>query len=103
MDQQQATVFLTCTSEAQQFDVFSRALEVFKERSHVRGDLWAKFDIKDAQTHIASKLARITAAVERYQRGDAGKQAIEDAISDDAIDIINYAAFIVRHNEKIYP
>lgn len=103
MESQEATVYLATTSEAQQFDVLVRGFEIFRERSQSRGDLWKDFHIQDATHHIASKLARITAAVQRADQGILGQQEFEQITADDALDIINYAAFIVRHAEKIYP
>lgn len=103
MEAQEATVFLTTESERQQFDVMVRAFEIFRDRSRVRGDLWKDFHVKDAQHHIASKMARITKAEERLQSGDLGRIEYEDEVVDDALDIINYATFIVRHVEKLYP
>ncbi len=103
MESQEATVYLATTSEGQQFDVLVRAFEIFRERSHVRGDLWKDFHVKDAQHHISSKQARISKAIERADSGVLGLTEFEIEVVDDALDIINYAAFIVRHVEKLYP
>lgn len=103
MDNQEITAYVATESERQQFDVLYRAFEVFRDRNNVRGDLWKDFDIGDPLHHMAGKLARIRKAMERLDSGAIGKQVFEDEVADDALDVINYAAFIVRHVEKIYP
>lgn len=98
-------------SMLQQVEVIAEALDIYQERSKVRGETWAEFDHHDCIHHMSSKLARLKnaaqllaalpvrddlgpgAEVERVERVDA----LVSAMEDDALDMINYAAFLVRH------
>jgi hypothetical protein len=101
------TVPVDTESELQQFDVFVRSFEIFKERSVVRGDLWAKFEAKDAFRNMESKMARIGHAGKELEEigfdSDEKLKPIEEALVDDALDVINYAAFLIRHIEGNKP
>jgi hypothetical protein len=103
MDPFEATVYLHTDSERQQFDCLVRAFEIFRERSKMRGDLWTQFTETDATFHIGSKLARLNQALRLIEEGKRGKQELEESLVDDALDIVNYAVFLVRHVEKLYP
>lgn len=70
----------------QQFAVFMKAMRIYVEREGVRGSLWAQFDEHDAFHHMRSKLARIEHSIMNHK-----------ATIDDALDLMNYTAFLIRH------
>src|SRR4051812_42477828 len=92
----------------QQLEVLASALDIYEERSRVRGETWAEFDHHDCIHHLSSKLARLKNAAQLLagraaaaSRGDEVDETVTDellsAMEDDALDVINYAAFLVRH------
>lgn len=92
----------------QQLEVMAAALDIYQERSRVRGETWAEFDHHDCIHHLNSKLARLRNAAQLLagrsaaaERGDEVDEDVTDellsAMEDDALDVINYAVFLVRH------
>jgi len=95
-------------SRKQQEEVLANALEIFVRRSSVRGDLWAKYDEKDALAHIEDKAARLRAGMMiKDARAELGESLDIDelhaALIDDALDLCNYAVFFVRHLRGLKP
>jgi hypothetical protein len=87
-------------SEVQQAKVFDKALKIFHERNATRGDLWARFDEHDAFHHMRSKVARVGAMLDvkaNYDNDPERTFTGVDELIDDAIDLINYTAFLIRH------
>lgn len=91
-----------------QLEVLVSALDIYEERSRVRGETWAEFDHHDCIHHLNSKMARLRNAAQLLAgrsaaaaRGDEVDEGVTDelisAMEDDALDVINYAAFLVRH------
>lgn len=78
-------------SYAQQRAVMEESLRIFHDRSHVRGDLWARHEPLSQLRMIREKLDRIDAAMSMSL--DPTRRA---AALDDAQDIINFAAFFIR-------
>lgn len=101
------TAYIKTESERQQFDILMRVFEIFRERSEVRGDLWADFDAADALRNMESKLARIGAALKTHAAvtkvHSAKTVKLNDALVDDALDLCNYAVFLIRHIEGAKP
>lgn len=87
-------------SPSQQVAVFGRCMRIYAERSKVRGELWAEFDVHDALHNVRSKLARAKAAID----GDISQPQNMSEALDSLYDMINYAAFALRHltGEKPY-
>jgi hypothetical protein len=101
-----AEVPIQSESERQQFDVMVRAFEIFRERSIVRGDLWAKFTSLDAFQNMESKMARIQHGRQRLEEIDdlhKDHHVLLESVVDDALDLINYATFLIRHLEGSKP
>lgn len=72
-------------------DILLEAKEIYKERNAVRGNIWRDFSARTHLMHLRSKLARI-----EYAMGQDPTQAdLANAIIDDSLDLINYAAFLV--------
>lgn len=70
-----------------QFFVFMLALTVNANRERKYRGLWRKYGYKGVMTHVASKAARAQVAVDR---GTLPQDL------DDALDILNYAGFLIR-------
>jgi hypothetical protein len=88
----------------QQMEVLARSLAIYEDRTVTRGETWAdeEFGVDDSVHHIRSKVARCEHAIKRIERRlvdnpDADVDVIVDAMLDDLQDIINYAAFGIRH------
>lgn len=83
----------------QQVAVLNKVLGIYLDRSKTRGELWAEFDVHDALHHCKSKLARAQAAVGRLELGPVmdSPDTVHAEALDSLYDLINYAAFAVRH------
>lgn len=65
-----------------QLQVFSEALKTFHSRDAKYGGLWEQYPAEMHAMHCQSKLSRM--------------QVIQDEDLDDAVDLLNYAAFFIR-------
>ena len=74
----------------QQASVLGRALNIFEDRSRVRGDLWARHDAEAHLRMAEEKLARVRHNLHDLEPID------QDALVDDALDCINFCVFIIR-------
>lgn len=79
-------------AEVEQLRIFVEALGIYADRDAARGEAWREFGTEDKAHHIRSKAARISAGIGRV---NIGSIKITDLV-DEALDIINYAAFFVR-------
>lgn len=70
----------------QQLAIFDDAQLIYIKRSKERGQMWKEMGIDDAVHHLKSKAERVF--VLHHNDMDA---------EDDALDLINYAAFFLRH------
>jgi hypothetical protein len=100
----------------EQLQVFGAAADVYDDRHALRGDAWKDFPPSDLIHHLESKTARLNAMVMKLEtaEGDLNQiELLEDTetdkdkvemfiqrlrieIRDDALDLIDYAAFLVR-------
>jgi len=78
------------TTEVQQLELLLAAFEKFVDRNHHYRDLWMQGGAADSAHHIKSKTARIVWSLDRLREG-------HPLDADDALDLINYAAFFVRN------
>src|SRR4051812_25341467 len=81
--------------EVEQTAVFLRALDIYVQRSEVRGELWKEFDLRDKVHHMRNKMARIGQFIDISPEGTE----IPAEIIDEALDLINYTAFFIRQAE----
>ena len=92
-----------------QMIVFAEALEIFDQRSLTYGEAWREFGPEDKAMHIRNKHLRIEKGIsglETIRRGEeigmgAGdlefrRSTLRESVVDSALDITNYAAFLVR-------
>lgn len=89
-------------STRQQKEVLEMSLNIFIARSRNRGDLWAEFGPEDSEHHMKSKLARVGVMLPKLKaetlKGPGSPyEDIKGEVLDDLYDLINYAAFTVRH------
>jgi hypothetical protein len=76
------------SSKNAQADVFDEALRLFFERNAKYKDLWKQYEADDHALHIKSKAMRV---VQSVTTGGTPNE-----ICEDAYDLINYAAFLIR-------
>lgn len=91
---------LSPESRAQQERIFNHCLEIYEHRTAVRGELWSEFDLFDALHNCKSKLARANAAANALAATAIeapGRDLIIDEALDSLLDLINFAAFSIRH------
>lgn len=72
-----------------QKEVMEDALRIYKQRERTRGGLWKDFGPEEDAMHMRSKAARVHAII--FNPSVPNNDAL-----DDALDLINYAAFLVR-------
>ena len=77
-------------------DVLRQANDVYKAKSHVRGQLWLTMPPSDKIRELRERVNRIEAAYGRLQSSQASRNEVDEAIIEDSIDIINYAAFLIK-------
>ena len=77
----------------QQAIVLDKALLIFEERNRIRGDLWRESGPQRNIDMAKQKLARLERSLELGN----GKPIDEEAFLDDALDCINFTAFVIRH------
>jgi|1185.fasta_scaffold1748905_2 hypothetical protein len=83
--------------EGQHFEVLLDAYQMFRDKSMFRGDMWRRFPTKDKIRELRERVTRIeTAANLGQMRPDAARREIRA----DAIDIINYATFLVKQIDE---
>ena len=79
-------------TEAEQLLVLQEAFEKFQERNKKYKDLWKKGGWRDSAHHIRSKSERIV-----HLLSEPSDDSDAELFIEDAIDLINYAAFFVRN------
>lgn len=90
--------------EREHMDVLMEANRVYKNASCVRGQMWLEFPPSDKIRELRERVTRIEHAYERFEAADdcqhEDARRLQDAISEDAIDLINYAAFLVKQIKR---
>lgn len=84
----------------QQREVFDKAIEIFLERQALYQNNWARFDEGDALHHMQSKLSRLEIMIDDLHGPEdiaIGESLLKLAILDNALDLINFTAFLIRH------
>src|SRR5262245_50374956 len=84
-------------------EVLMAASKIYNEKSHVRGQMWLEWPPSDKIRELEERVMRIKAAYQGRERvyptvvGPEQPQAAYDrVIIEDCLDIINYAAFLVK-------
>jgi hypothetical protein len=76
-----------------QLSVFAMAMQIYEVREVKRGGLWKEFGPEDKLMHLRDKLRRTERIWENYQSNGDDPLLVD---VDDALDILNYAAFFIR-------
>jgi len=84
-------VVQTLDYEGEHAAVLERAMQLFRDKSQIRGQLWMEFPPSDKIRELNERMRRIEYA---YSRGEY------DAVVEDALDVINFAAFLVKQIER---
>jgi hypothetical protein len=87
--------------EAEHSLVFYEAMKLFKDRSMVRGQMWLEWPPSDKIRELRERIMRIEQAYVARERlrstqPEVDHSNLDDALVEDAIDIINYANFLVK-------
>lgn len=88
--------FVSDPDEAQHLRVLLEAMELFKGRSAMRGDMWRRFPASDKIRELRERVSRIEVA-RNFQRDP---ETTRRTIREDAVDIINYAAFLIKQIDE---
>lgn len=89
--QDQVTLIFEHPSEREHADVLFRALEIYIDRSRKRGaEGWRRYGAKGAAFFIKDRANRIWDTVNIHRV----------VYSDDALDIVNYAVFVIRADKE---
>jgi len=92
--------------EREHFRVLQRAHAIFVEKSAVRGQLWLEFPPSDKIRELAERTLRLQEGYklrEHLRTNNAIDQHIADIegiLVEDALDAINYAAFLIKQIER---
>lgn len=83
-----------------QMAIFARALEVYDQRELTYGGAWKEAPLVEFRQDIDKKNRRISSALTGLSSdapiGAERETMFHESIEDSAVDIINYAGFIVR-------
>jgi pimeloyl-CoA synthetase len=85
--------------EQEHREVLNEAMEVYKKRSEVRGQMWLEWPPSDKIRELRERVMRIESAYANRERMiEHGHTALNlsSAIEEDCIDVINYTAFLVK-------
>lgn len=83
--------------EAQHLEVLISAYQLFRDRSQVRGDMWRMFPAEDKIRELRERVSRIEVARNFRQ---SGSEVRLKTIRSDAVDIINYATFLIKQIDE---
>lgn len=86
-------------TEAEMAKIFYEAFELFKERNAKYKDLWLDGGAEDNAFHLRHKAMRVFRtfqdSIGELTDGEVLWSEVEKQLTEDAMDLINYAAFYV--------
>lgn len=89
--------------EQEHLSVLLQAMGLYKKASMVRGQMWLEFppsdkirELRERVTRIEYAYAQRDAVLPPVQGSDFPQAAAENAIIEDALDVINYANFLIK-------
>lgn len=82
--------------------MLDRCQLIFEERSKVRGQMWLDFPPSDKIRELRERVTRLEHAYEAYDNEPVQPQnsSIAPVMISDSLDIINYAAFLIKQIER---
>jgi hypothetical protein len=96
--------------EREHREVLDAAMDIFIDRSHIRGQMWLDWPPSDKIRELKERVGRIESAYARREelynlpemeeeyeaKAGIAVSELDLAIESDAIDLINYADFLVK-------
>ena len=83
--------------EREHLNVLMEAHEIFVQKSKVRGQMWLNHPPSDKIREIGERAERMANALPLLQTGNIPrKEEIREIIIEDALDVINYADFLIK-------
>jgi hypothetical protein len=89
--------------ESEHEAVLFEAMRLYKTKSHVRGQMWLEWPPSDKIRELRERVMRLEGAYanrERLMPETPGPEiphaALDKAIIEDSLDLINYAAFLIK-------
>lgn len=78
--------------------MLQRANSIFREKSNVRGQMWLEFPPSDKIRELRERVTRLEHAYKKREASESkGERGVlETDMVEDALDLINYAAFFVK-------
>jgi hypothetical protein len=78
------------------FDVIYDSFSVHVDREKIRNGLWKDYPAEDQVRQIKAKTDRVLRSLEQLPRTGVSKDEFVSNITEELLDIINYANFAVR-------
>ena len=93
--------------QVEHFRVLERANRIYVEKSQIRGQMWLEWPPSDKIRELRERVMRIESAYWERSRlipPEPGPESphidLQLAIVEDALDMINYAAFLIKQLER---
>jgi hypothetical protein len=86
--------------EEQHLNVLMEAFLLFRDRTGTRGDMWRQFPPSDKVRELRERVTRIETAFVAINRFPDHADGTWATIREDAIDIINYADFLIKQIDE---
>jgi hypothetical protein len=83
--------------------VLTQAMNLFKAKSSVRGQMWLEWPPSDKIREMRERIMRIEAAYanrERLIKQGHDHEGLDRVIIEDGIDLINYTDFLIKQIER---
>lgn len=93
---------ITVTNQ-QQLATLLEPFEIFLEKNAVYQDLWAQHSQQDKAHHIKHKALRLEMLMAGVPTGESPSPEQVAAMEDSALDLINYAVFLLRLMRGLRP
>jgi len=80
--------------------VLNRAHRIFLDKSLVRGQMWMEFPPSDKIRELRERVTRLENGYQQIRFEDIPNETIKMYLIEDALDMINYAAFFIKQLER---
>lgn len=80
--------------------VMARCVDIFEHHTSEHGELWREADATELGAMCRHKANRVNFAARRYQERQGDREVNKHRIVGSALDLINYAVFIIRLVEE---
>jgi hypothetical protein len=91
--------------ENEHLAVLNRAHRIYVNKSQLRGQMWRDFPPSDKLRELRERVSRLEAGYQQIRFDDpveppAAEVVVKEALIEDALDLINYAAFFIKQLER---